>query len=92
MKRLHAKYAAEEFMEGFVEGFVEGLSEGKAEALHTCILIFVKARFPALRKQTRQNISQITNADELQDVFEQLVSAADEVAVREILATLEPEA
>jgi flagellar biosynthesis/type III secretory pathway protein FliH len=77
---------------GLSEGLAKGQAEGKMKALRTTILTFVKVRFPALRKQTRQSISQITDADELQEVFEQLVSASDEVAVREILATLEPEA
>jgi hypothetical protein len=100
MKRLRAKYAAEGEAKGRAEGEAKGiakgeakgLSKGKTEALRTTILTLIKVRFPALRKLTQQSISQITDADELQEVFEQLVSASDEATIREILATLEPEA
>jgi predicted transposase YdaD len=92
MKRLRAKYAAEGRAEGEAKGKAAGLTEGKMKALRTTILTLIKVRFPALRKLTQQSISQITDADELQDVFEQLVSASDEATIREILATLEPEA
>jgi len=75
MQRLRAKYK------------MEGLAEGKAEALQANILIFIKARFPALTKQTRQRISLMANIDDLQDLFEQLVSISDEAEARELFTS-----
>lgn len=85
MKRLRAKYAAEGRAEGLAEGKAKGLAEGKAEALRLTILTFVKTRFPALTLKAQKRVERIKNADKLQNLFEQLISAPDDAAASAIL-------
>ncbi len=86
MQRLRAKYKTEGLAEGKVEGKAEGKVEGKAEGMQETILTFVEARFPALTKQARQRISQMRDADELRNLFGQLISISDEVKARELFS------
>jgi flagellar biosynthesis/type III secretory pathway protein FliH len=87
MQRLRAKYKTEGMAEGMAKGISEGMAEGEVKALRTTILTFVKARFPALAKQARQRISHMKDVDDLQDLFEQLVSVSDEASANELLAS-----
>ncbi len=70
------------------KGEAKGLVEGEARALRATILTFVKARFPLLAKQARQQVAHMTDTDDLQDLFEQLVSVPDEASACALLTTL----
>lgn len=79
MRRLREKYKTEGLAEGLAEGLVEGLRES--------VLICVKARFPSLTKQARQWVAEMMDADDLQELLEQLMTASDEASVRALLAS-----
>ncbi len=78
MRRLREKYKA--------EGLAEGLAEGEAKTLRATILAVIKTRFPALTKQARQQVAHMKNPGDLNDLFEQLLSAPDEATARALLS------
>ncbi len=74
MQRLRAKYKT------------EGLAEGEARALQEAILTIIEARFPALTKQAQRRIALIRDANNLRELFRQLLGASDEVVARRVLS------
>src|SRR5450631_418636 len=75
MRRLREKYKT------------EGLAEGEIKALRETILTVVRMRFPSFNNQARQRVTQITNINDLQELFEQLMSASDEKAALVLLTS-----
>ncbi|MBV9709988.1 MAG: hypothetical protein JO011_03605 [Ktedonobacteraceae bacterium] len=87
MKRLRAKYAAEGRAEGLAEGEVRGKAEGEVKTLRAAIVTIIKTRFPSLTKQAQKRVARMKNSNDLNNLFEQLLSVADEAAARALLST-----
>jgi hypothetical protein len=85
MRRLRAKYKTEGLAEGKAEGLAEGLAEGAVKSSRAMILVVIKTRFPALAKQAQQRVVRMKKIDDLNELFEQLLSAPDEATARALL-------
>lgn len=75
--------------EGKEKGHVQGLQEGHIEALHKHILRVVKMRFPQLEALAQQKTEPLTDFKVLDELFDEIVVAQDEQAVRILLETLQ---
>ena len=62
--------------------------EAQIETQQRTILIFVKARFPALAEIARERIVRLNKPDELNRLTEQIAGAPDEDTARRALDTL----
>ena len=95
MKRLRAKYAAEGRAEGLAEGEArgeargeaKGKAEGEVKTLRATIMTVIKTRFPSLTKQAQRHVARMKNTNDLNNLFEQLLSVPDEAAARALLST-----
>ena len=74
------KVLAAAMAEGEAKGEVKGRAEGRIETLQDAILKIVKARFPRLTKVARQYVREVTKLEELDELFNALLIAADEQA------------
>src|SRR5450755_1581754 len=66
-------------------GEARGEAKGEVKGARMMVLAFVQMRFPALLDQTRKKVKRVTTADELKQLFQQLINAADEDAARSLL-------
>ena len=89
MQKARAEGEAEGEARGKVEGKAEGKAEGRMEMLQDNILKIVRARFPRLTKVARQKVRKVTELEELDELFNELLVAADERAARLAFEDLE---
>jgi predicted transposase YdaD len=71
--------------ESEARGEAKGEAKGEVKGARAMIIAFVQARFPALLDLARKKVKQVTTTDDLQHLFQQLMSAADEDAARALL-------
>ena len=76
-------------IEGKQEGKKEGLVKGHIEALHQHILRVVSVRFPQLTVLAQQKVEQAADFKMLDELFNEIVVATDEQAVRTLLDTFQ---
>ncbi len=62
-----------------------GEARGEVKGARMMVLAFVQMRFPVLLDQARKKVKRVTTANALQQLFQQLISAADEDAARSLL-------
>jgi hypothetical protein len=67
------------------EAVEQRVAEGVAQQMQRLILNEIKERFPALADQAQLQIEQIRDADTLETLFRQLMTATTERDVRQIL-------
>jgi flagellar biosynthesis/type III secretory pathway protein FliH len=63
----------------------QGHAEGKAEGMQRLMLDVIKDRFPVLADQAQLQIEQMRDAEALETLFRQLITATAEGEVRRIL-------
>lgn len=82
------KKMAESEEKGHVRGEKEGLIKGHIEALHKHIVRVVKVRFPQLEALAQQKTEQLADFKVLDELFDKIVVARDEQAVRTLLENI----
>lgn len=63
----------------------ESEARGEVKGARMMILAFVQMRFPSLLDQARKKVKRVATANALQQLFQQLMDAADEKLARSLL-------
>ena len=83
-EELFVQYHFDEFIDNNPL-VMERVARGKLITLQKTVLRVVSIRFPTLEEQARQQIGRMRNAEDLDQLFEQLLRAPDETSARILL-------
>lgn len=88
VKKKMAESKEKGLIEGEKKGIEEGFIKGHIEALHKHILRVVKMRFPQLEALAQQKTEPLADFKVLDELFDEIVVAQDEQAVRTLLENI----